>query len=120
MCQDLLALVGLKVRMPVDRSTRQHTSAYVNVRQHTSDTSAYVSMRKGMPKVRMPVDGFAYVSIRQRTSAYVSVCQVPYVSTGECWFKVSGCLVDSFTGAPLMWYADVSIRQHTSAYVSTC
>jgi hypothetical protein len=87
-----------KARSPI----RQHTSAYVSIR-----ISAYVSIRKArspMGKLdRRPVarihtlsssevcgDWLAYVSMRQHTSAYVSI-------------RIS---------------AYVSIRQHTSAYAS--
>jgi hypothetical protein len=75
------------------QSIRQHTSAYVSIRQHsyctklrtfcTEHTSAYVSIRQHTS---------AYASIRQHTSAYASIRQ----------------------HTP----AYVSIRQHTSAYVS--
>jgi hypothetical protein len=74
---------------PVLVSIRQHTSAYVSIRQ----PSAYVSIRQHTS---------AYVSIRQHTSAYVSIRQhtSAYVS------------IRQHTSAY------VSIRQHTSAYVS--
>ncbi len=69
---------------------RQHTSAYVSIRQHTAEgvprgrsrherlhTSAYVSIRQhtaeGVPRGRSRHERLhmsAYVSIRQHTSAY--------------------------------------------------
>jgi hypothetical protein len=82
-----------------ERRRRQHTSAYVSIRQHTS---AYVkeavgeeeAYRAERPVRRTHVHAAtcAYVSIRQHTSACVSIRQ--HTS------------------------AYVSIRQHTSAYVS--
>jgi hypothetical protein len=67
------------VRMRLHMSLiRQHTSAYVRVRQHTPE---YVSKRK-KPAVRVRLHmshirrhTSAYASIRQHTSAYVSIRQ---------------------------------------------
>jgi hypothetical protein len=75
------------------RGIRQHTSAYVRIRPHTSDTveeldtdwreayvsirphtSAYVRIRQHTPRIR-----YAYVSMRHHTSAYVSI-RYAYVS----------------------------------------
>ena len=56
-----------RLRTPV--SIRQHTSAYVSIRQHT------YSEGREAPHLRTPIhvyqDMSAYVSIRQHTSAYV-------------------------------------------------
>ncbi len=122
-------------------ASRQHTSAYVSIRQHTSayaaplpagarsvpawrqHTSAYVSIRQHTP---------AYVSIRQHTPAYASTwrsAQYASVASGR-----SGCSKStrsysarargrSRTRATLFSWSGSrvlclhSIRQHTSAYV---
>jgi hypothetical protein len=85
------------------RGPRQHTSAYVSIRQHTyvevfptlardlqteRDTSAYVSIRMYRCSRLLPETcrqrgirqhTSAYVSIRQHTSAYVRIRQYTYV-----------------------------------------
>jgi hypothetical protein len=70
---------------------RQHSPAYVSIRQHASAhaSPAYVSMRQHSP---------AYVSIRQHASAHASPA---YVSMRQRMHRDNS-----------------SIRQHTSAYVS--
>jgi hypothetical protein len=107
-------------------SIRQHTSAYVSIRQHTSSQvllrllvyaplrlrvgggkklAATASLRETSACVSC---GLTYVSIRQHTSAYVSIRQRrACVSCGLR--ETSVCQHTS---------AYVSIRQHTSAYVS--
>jgi hypothetical protein len=83
---------------------RQHTSAYVSIRQHTSLPihqqaaflhTSYVSIRQHT---------LAHVSIRQHTSAYLSIPQ--HTSTS------------AYVSIRQHTSAYVSIRQHTSAYVS--
>ncbi len=73
-----------------------HTSAYVSIRQH--------SIRQHASSLPPPSTPPAYVSIRQHTSAYVSIA---YVSMHASSFPL-----------PSTPPAYVSIRQHTSAYVS--
>jgi hypothetical protein len=98
------ALVGLRLaisRRFVSAGETQHTSAYVSIRQHTSEpqhTSAYVSS----------------LSIRQHTSAYVSMRQS--LSIRQLTSAASAYV--SIRQQPQHISAYVSIRQHTSAYVS--
>jgi hypothetical protein len=89
--------------LPLPVSIRQHTSAYVSIRQEPSHRlrplplpmrSAYVQSGVRHTFSIRSVMRSAYVSKRQHTSAYVSICR--YTS------------------------ASVSIRQHMSAYVGIC
>ena len=77
---------------------RQHTSAYVSIRQHTASCQSRTSLRSSY---LLPITS-AYVSIRQHTSASVSICQHTSAYVSIC----------QHTSA----YA--SIRQHTPAYAS--
>jgi hypothetical protein len=70
---------------------RQHTSAYVSIRQHTAPLQLQAPLQLRCQYLYFLYYS-AYVSIRQHTSAYVSMRQ--HTS------------------------AYVSIRQHTSAYVA--
>ena len=112
------------------------TLAYVSIRQHTSHTSAYVSIRQHTPayaSIRQHTS--AYVStrhIRQHTSAFVSIRQntththqhaylrsiEPDCSAGEA----SPPLQQQLQAPSAVKLADtsayVSIRQHTPAYAS--
>jgi hypothetical protein len=87
-------------------SIRQHTSAYVSIRSaHTSaHTSASSALRREPPRRSAPLlpAPVAYVSIRQHTSAYVSIRQhtAAYVSI-RVLFRVQHSS------------AYVSIREHT-------
>jgi hypothetical protein len=80
---------------------RQHASACVSIRQHTSHTSAYVSRRQHTS---------ACVSIRphtSHTSAYVSIRHLRRARVGDAQEHMSA-------------YVRIRrIHQHTSAYV-TC
>jgi len=89
-------------------STRcwSHLSRSIScMHQHTSQTSAYVSIRRTRQHTS------AYVSIRQHTSAHVSTR--PHTS-----YMYDVRLVYFVTN--IFTAAYVSIRQHTSAYVSIC
>ncbi len=105
------------------RSIRQHTSAYVSMRQHTRSIRqlkpAYVrvpalveeavvntSVRELDAPVPTCQHTSAYVSIRQHTPAYASIA---YANLMRPCPPVSKRQHTS---------AYVSIRQHTSAYVS--
>ena len=57
-----------------------HTAPTTHLRQHTSASSAYVSIRQHSSD--LSVDLFPNVSIRQHTSAYVSI-QLPSSLTSE-------------------------------------
>jgi hypothetical protein len=101
-------------------SIRQHTSAYVSIRQqasacdHTSDcdfwavalTLLHLSiispLSLSLKEATLRQHTSAYVSIRQNKSAYVSIRLALYAISGGC------------RNSP----AYISIRQHTSAYVS--
>jgi uncharacterized protein (UPF0216 family) len=85
-------------------SIRQHTSAYVSIRQHTSQTSPVRFSAKGSSNAKLR----CLISIRQHTSAYVSICHL-YDS------RPKGARTPSLDARS----AYVSIRQQTSAYV-TC
>jgi hypothetical protein len=101
---------------------RQHTPAYVSIRQHTSQTrlaqlapvptrpNTHVSRRQHA-SVSMRQHTSAYVSIRQHTPAYVSIRQ----HTSACMCQHMSEYVSICRHTPS--YA--SIRQHTSAYVSS-
>jgi hypothetical protein len=109
---------------------RQHTSAYVSIRQHThkthhpfaSDpehpppaagcTCAFASRPNEGTRSSCPYTS-AYVSIRQHTSAYVCIRlhASAYVSIRQHTSAYDICQFPSHTSAY------VSIRQHTSAYV---
>jgi hypothetical protein len=82
-------------------SIRQHTSAYVSIRQRLRQERAPLPHASAAAAGSAPAPP-AYVSIRQHTSAYVSIRQhtSAYVS------------IRQHTSAY------VSIRQHTSAYAS--
>ncbi len=80
---------------PSPPSTRQHTSAYVSIRQHTS---AYVSIRQHTSAhISTRQHTSAHVSIRQHTSAYAPLtaeasqqpqaCQQCWAKTGYCRFR---------------------------------
>ena len=57
-------------------SIRQHTSAYVSIRQHTSDLLVIEAGQfASFSCFVFCILTSAYVSIRQRTSAYVSIRQ---------------------------------------------
>ncbi len=110
-----LCVSGNKCESAVERSTRnsirQHTSAYVSIRQ------AYVSicqMRICSRAQHSQQHTSAYVSIRQHTSAYVSIRQhtSAYV---KCESAVGRSTLNSIRQHTSAY---VSIRQHTSAYVS--
>ncbi len=77
------------------RSIRQHTSAYVSIRQHTSHT-AHMNLR-AIVRIRQHMS--AYVSIREHTSLRISTC-VPSRTSNSSTRRRSCKL------------------QHTSAYVS--
>ena len=57
------------------KGTRQHTSAYVSMRQHPSAYDTRVWLNTSAPKAHVSIRQHtsAYVSIRQHTSAYVSI-----------------------------------------------
>jgi hypothetical protein len=58
------------------RTIRLRTSAYVEIRQHTAHTAAYVNIRQHTAAyVSIRQHTAAYVSIRQHTEAYVSIRQ---------------------------------------------
>jgi hypothetical protein len=85
----------------IRHSIRQHTSAYLSIRQHSRGTDVFPRDIRLLPTpspacIRQHTS--AYVSIRQHTSAYLSIRE------------------DSSLLPLLPEY--VSIRQHTSAYVS--
>jgi hypothetical protein len=82
---------------------RQHTSAYVSIRQHTC-------IRGQPPTAVNPIRYvyLAYVSIRQHTSAYVSIRR------HTC---IRGQPPTAVNPIRYVYLAYVSIRQHTSAYV---
>jgi isocitrate/isopropylmalate dehydrogenase len=56
-----------------DLQVRQHASAYVSIRQHTSAYVKAVEDQKRDLQVRQHAS--AYVTIRQHTSAYISIRQ---------------------------------------------
>jgi hypothetical protein len=100
-----------------DLSIRQHTSAYVSIRQHS------FSMRPGgsnATSTALP-QPLAYVSIRlhsirQHTAAYVSIRHFHRPPGGRA---ANRCLHYRHNGSIRQHTsAYVSIRQHTSAYVS--
>jgi hypothetical protein len=114
-------------------SIRQHTSAYVSIRQHTSE---YVTSMCGqlsatvLPKrsaglytnatyVSIRQHTSAHVSMRQHTSAYVSIRQhtSAYISTRQsgCSAGHTRCCKGRSAAASTAY---VSTRPHTSAYVS--
>jgi hypothetical protein len=87
-------------------SIRQHTSAYVSIREKCrQQTTAYVSPNtSAYVNAYRPPATSAYVSIRQHTSAYVSIRErIPASRHARIRQHTS---------------AYVRIRQHTSAYVS--
>jgi hypothetical protein len=95
---------------------RQHTSASVSIRQHTSLRRR--PTREGSaasPRCRWPHTS-AYVSIRQHTSA-----DSPRCSSGHArGFRGESALPHTSASVSVRQRtsAYVSIRQHTSAYVS--
>jgi hypothetical protein len=113
-------------------SIRQHTSAYVSIRDTCAAESSWgfrefaTSPPPGSsgelssqlfarpfriaPCIRQHTS--AYVSIRQHTSAYASICTSAYVRV------VQQALRSHLRMGSLHTSAYVSIRQHTSAYVS--
>jgi hypothetical protein len=104
------------------------TSAYVNIRQHTS---AYVSIRHFFQLSEAPgnIEEQLAPSIRQHTSAYVSMRQHTYSIPGNLEEQLAPSLPEALAmrrrlavcalkGTTLGTIAYVSIRQHTSAYVS--
>ncbi len=72
-------------------ATRQHTSAYVSIRQHTSACVCPHTTASSLP-----------VSISQHTSAYVSIRQ-----------HTSACVCPHTTASSL----PVSIRQHVCVFI---
>jgi hypothetical protein len=112
-----------KSRCLIYVSIRQHTSAYVSIREDIYHTSAYVRIREDIYQPTLSVwsseeqrravavctcirqHTSAHVSIRQHTSAYVRTRQhTAYVSISAT--AESLCLIY------------VRMRPHTSAYVS--
>jgi hypothetical protein len=137
------AYVSIRQHTPAYASIRQHTPAYVSIRQHTAvgtrpallalacsrelvgehygatigsirqHTSAYVSIRQHTS---------AYVSIRQNTSAYVSM-RPRLQWQGACWRALRSHYrqhTSAYVSTRQHTSAYVSIRQHTSAYVLAC
>ncbi len=116
---------------------RQHTSAYVSIRQQALPAHKLVVLkyyetccppdvfqwrlcRRGNAAYRPHTS--AYVSMRQHTSAYVSIRQhtSAYVSIRQ---HTSACVricqhTSAYVSIRQNTSAYVSIRQHTSAYVS--
>jgi hypothetical protein len=88
---------------------RQHPSASVSIRQHTS---AYVrkDLEDGMD-AHNHIRTSAFISIRQHTSASVSIRQH---TSEKTWRMGWTLIIISVRQHPS---ASVSIRQHTSAYV---
>jgi hypothetical protein len=113
-------------------SIRPHTSAYESIRQHTSDsrsvsritfhatvtnprpsaTARSVPTFGSTPRLRPPRHTPACISIRQHTSAYVSV-RVPIFGSTPRVRRPDERSTMSIRQHP---YAHVSIRTHTSAY----
>jgi hypothetical protein len=91
-------------------SIREHTSAYVSIRQRLA--CGRLRRRKG----RSP-SATAYVSIRQHTSAFISMRQhaSAYVSIRQ---HTSATHLLAVAAAKRQKSERSSIRQHTSAYVS--
>jgi hypothetical protein len=84
---------------------REHTSAYVSIRQHTSNTSPVSIASANQP--------IAYVGIRRHTSAYVSIPEE------SAHIDATRETASETTWSTLMLLPPrFCIRQHTSAYVS--
>jgi hypothetical protein len=84
-------------------SIRQHTSAYVSIRQHTCVTCTLLVPQHTSAHANVRQHPSASISIHQHTSAYVSIRSCPPPCCAPCMPRTS---------------AYVSIRQHTSAYAS--
>jgi hypothetical protein len=97
---------------------RLHTSAYVSIRQHTSETSISAKIST---ITRLFVDCIRYhtsacVSIRQHTSTCVSIRQrTTETSISASVSTITRLFVDCIRQHTSAY---VSIRQHTSAYIS--
>jgi hypothetical protein len=95
---------------------RQHTSAYVSIRQHTAGVQ--------LARDSITCKHTSYVSIRQHTSAYVSIRQHTSAYVSIRWHTAGGVqLAQEIAKGEAGWgngraTSYVSIRQHTSAYVS--
>ncbi len=106
---------------------RQHTSAYVSIRQHTS-VSIRVLIGRTTCRCRS-LHTSAYVSMRQHASACVSqhtridrahrmsLLELP-VSASACARLLKILHTSAYVSIRQHTSAYVSIRQHTSAYVS--
>jgi hypothetical protein len=84
-------------------SSKQHTSAYVSIRQHTEDSC------KDAQHGPRDVYEATYVSVRQRTSAY---------GVSRRQQTEDSCKENQDGPRDVYEAAYVSIRQYTSAYVS--
>ena len=85
-----------------------HTSAYVNVRQHTSPLHLCPHA-----DICVPARYVAYVSIRQRTSAYVTTTPV-----SACCYMVSACYVSAYSCTCVrMLLHTYTSRPRTTTYV---